>query len=382
MQRGQRATYIDFEDTHKGLVDRLRSAGVTDQLIHDSFAYVNPDEPFIPFGQTSYDIGEHLAAWQPAVVVIDGVNAAMTLQGLDLNDNKDATLFAQHILKPMAEKTGTCVIYVDHVAKTTDENSRGGIGAQAKRAMTTGCCLRVEVIDAFGKGQNGKLRLRVDKDRQGDVRGASLPGKTGHWTGDILLLSNANDGTVDITFRSPDSTNAARAESAGTFRPTVLMERVSEYLEGAIEGASQRNIRTDVTGKADYIKAAIECLLADGYIAIAPRQGRGGGSVYVSVRAYRKALEGAAAGEVVPGSQSGSIRFPEPDGSGSPEPVPSLPPLQGEGTGSGTTSGRRDTADSGSGSRLVERSIAGERVLFDPATGEMYDPATGEVMGR
>src|SRR5690606_20379161 len=129
-------------------------------------------------------LAEHLAAWQPDLVILDGFNAAMTLQGLDLMSNKDATTFAQTVLRPLA-RSGACVVYIDHTPKDSENKSAGGIGAQAKRAMTTGCALRVEVIKEFGKGQSGKVRLRVDKDRQGDVRGISLPGKSGHWTADV-----------------------------------------------------------------------------------------------------------------------------------------------------------------------------------------------------
>src|SRR5690606_37383227 len=139
-----------------------------------------PDEPFHPYLPTGIDLAEHLTQHAPELVILDGFNAAMTLQGLDLNSNKDATTFAQQILKPLA-KNNTTVVYIDHTPKDTENASKGGIGAQAKRAMTSGCTLRVDAIKPFGKGQDGKLRIHVDKDRQGDVRGISAPGKVTHW---------------------------------------------------------------------------------------------------------------------------------------------------------------------------------------------------------
>ena len=63
------------------------------------FRYANPDEPL------SDGIGEimrtEIMAYLPTLIVVDGVNAAMNLLGLDLEKNKDATTFSQKILKPL-----------------------------------------------------------------------------------------------------------------------------------------------------------------------------------------------------------------------------------------------------------------------------------------
>ena len=228
--------------------------GLTPEEIRTHVAYIGPDEPYHPFlSDTGRDLTEHLDTWQPELVVLDGVNAAMTLQGLDLVSNKDATTFAQQILKPLT-KNGAAVVYVDHTPKSKDNETAGGIGAQAKRAMTTGCAIRVEVRKAFGKGQDGTFTLRVDKDRQGDVRGASLPSQTGHWAGTAHLTSNA-DGTVEIVIESPQHrTEHVKDE---TFRPTQLMQRVSDFLASTPDGSSQRAITDGVRGKESYIRDAL-----------------------------------------------------------------------------------------------------------------------------
>ena len=52
----------------------------------------------------------------------------------------------------------------------------------------------------------------------------------------------------------------------GTFRPTGYMEKVSRYLELHDEEPPSRNqIETDVTGKAEYVRLAIDTLVLEGY---------------------------------------------------------------------------------------------------------------------
>jgi len=133
LAQGQRVLYMDFEDSAPGIVSRLRSLGVTD---FTNLSYMSPDEGFGTLAKL--DLAETLHTLAPDIAVLDGFNAAMNVLGLDINSNNDATTFAQLLLKPVAA-TGVCLIYVDHVPKSKDARGKGGIGAQAKRAMTTGC---------------------------------------------------------------------------------------------------------------------------------------------------------------------------------------------------------------------------------------------------
>lgn len=193
LRQQQTVAYFDFEDTASGIVSRLRLLGATDdnlQLLH----YINPDQGLdkIAIG----DLRDFLGDTQPAVAIVDGFNAAMTLLGLDLMSNTDATKFSQMLLKPLT-KTGASVIYVDHVPKSVENRGKGGIGAQAKRAMTTGCAILVESVEPFGRGQDGRIRLSVDKDRPGYVRGIATFGKE---IGSVELGSDADTGKVTITW--------------------------------------------------------------------------------------------------------------------------------------------------------------------------------------
>jgi hypothetical protein len=272
--------YLDFEDTAAGIITRLRGMGATDEHLAN-LRYVAPDEG-LHVGAAA-DLAELLATASPALIVLDGFNAAMTVLGLDLNSNTDATRFAQDLLKPLS-RSGAAVVYVDHVPKAKDQRGKGGIGAQAKRAMTTGCALIVEVTKPFGRGQTGKLRLTVDKDRPGHVRAAALGS---HYVGTVELVSDPDSGDITTQFPAPvEHTDEERA----TFRPTLLMSKVSHLLAGLPDGASQRTIEAEVKGKAAYVRQALTVLVDEGYIE--KRAGyHGRGFVYVHVKAYYEALD-------------------------------------------------------------------------------------------
>ena len=212
LSKGQRVLYMDFEDSAPGIVSRLKSLGVTD---FTNLSYMSPDEGFGTLAKL--DLAETLHQLAPQVAVLDGFNAAMNVLGLDINSNNDATTFAQLLLKPVAA-TGVCLIYVDHVPKSKDSRGKGGIGAQAKRAMTTGCTVAVTVIAPFGRGNTGRLALSVDKDRAGHVRGYCSDAKN---LGTVVLESNKETGNIKVEFDTFDA-KAVKENTAMNHRDAVL----------------------------------------------------------------------------------------------------------------------------------------------------------------
>jgi hypothetical protein len=366
---GHNATILDFEDTHRGVTARLQALGLTDTQIRDHIAYIGPDEPLSLHYPTGRDLTEHLNSWDPAVIILDGVNAAMGIHGLDLISNKDATTFAQHVLRPLTT-TGACVIYVDHTPKDKDSTSAGGIGAQAKRAMTTGCAIRVHVNKQFGKGQNGTLTLNVDKDRQGDVRGASKPsGEGGHWAGTAQLTSH-QDGTVTIVVESPD-TRIEHRQDTPIFRPTVYMERVSQYIQDN-PGQGRNIIVGSVRGTDRHIKTALSLLVSEGWVRIEEAANRK--QLHYTTKPYSDLSDlttsgGGSGGEVgapPPPDGWGRVGADTPDVVGVPTPPPRTPTTPQVGAG--------ETAPTPLNShQYVKRVLNGvDEVWVNLATGEVH----------
>jgi hypothetical protein len=255
IHQGQTVLILDFEDSPGSADSRLQTLGCTPEQ-RSLVKYANPEESFI--GQAKADLEESLAD-RYTIIIIDGVNAAMTLLGYDINSNTDATLFTTKFLRPLAH-TGACVITVDHVPKNPDTRGKGGIGAQAKRSMQDGTCILVEVMEPFGKGQSGVLKLTIDKDRHGAARGISGGGKN---AGKAHLVSISNQ--VRIHIEAPD----LRPPNERDWQPTGVMEQCSKLLEDVGGQLSFRAIKDAVSSREETIKQALKALRDGGYIDIA-----------------------------------------------------------------------------------------------------------------
>ena len=245
--------YIDFEDSGKGILNRLRLMGVSDHLF-TTFTYANPDEAFTL--EAKIELHRALETLNPRLIVVDGVNAAMTLLGLDLVSNRDATFFSQTVLKPLTQ-FGAGVITIDHVTKNKESRSNYAIGAQAKRADINGASIMVQVVMPFGRGITGELTLKVAKDRPGHVRAAS---QEASYAGKVILDSSA-DGSLDIAIHSPGG-------DGQRLRPTHLMESISKLLEASNSPLSKNAIEKEIKGKAEWVRVACQFLIDEKFVAI------------------------------------------------------------------------------------------------------------------
>lgn len=249
---GQRVIYLDFEDSAKGILSRLRALGAIDSHF-DGLTYANPDET-LNLAATE-DLYTSLLEFNPDLVVLDGVNAAMTLLGLDLTSNTDATKFSQWVLRPL-KKHGAGVLTIDHVPKSKENRGNYAIGAQAKRADIDGAAIAVEVMAPFGRGQNGELKLTVTKDRPGHVRAISL----GARAAGVAHLRSQGEDQIRIAIQP--------LKTANPFRPTHLMEKVAKLLEHAKTPLSKATIEKEVEGKREGIRTACQVLIEEGFVEI------------------------------------------------------------------------------------------------------------------
>lgn len=362
---GESVVYLDFEDSAAGVVGRLLALGVEPDRIRASLRYISPDEGYSL--NAAADLTTVIADTYPSVVIVDGVNAGMGLCGLDLNSNKDVTAFGQRVLRPLA-RTGAAVLGIDHVTKSKEGRGSYAIGAQAKRADVNGAAFLVEVVKPFGRGMTGKLRITVSKDRPGHVRAASAGAKH---AGTAVITSNSETGAVEMVIEAPKTVGAAADEAPAVWRPTALMERVSRFLEGVDGTPTVRTIVTEVPGRSEHLRAAVDALTADGYVR---REAGARGALHTHlVRPFREATDGlidARNDEKVIAdtvgtrstSKNASVSRPCPDDQGPdqdlfsvsqrvpacpdrvhsvpPDRVPTPPPFRG-----GTRSGTESVAD-------------------------------------
>jgi hypothetical protein len=265
---GEPVLYLDFEDSEETAVERLRALGVTDALILESFFYVRPEGPL--------DLDPVSIAPDATLAIVDGLTEAMQMLGLSPYDNADVAAFYAKVPRPLADAR-MAVLGLDHVVKDRENRGRWAIGAQHKMAGSD-VCFSLEAIRPFGRGLTGGLsRLTLTKDRPGFLR-QHAAGRSR--LGDVHLDSDGEHVSVRI--------EPAQDTSETGFRYTVYMERVSRYLE--IRGEQTKNaIETDVTGKAEYIRAALVTLEAEGFIT--SRDGLRGSTLFAPTKPYRESDE-------------------------------------------------------------------------------------------
>jgi hypothetical protein len=174
----------------------------------------------------------------------------------------------------------------------------------------TGAAYRVDTLKEPAKGRDGKLKLSVAKDR---------PGNRAKGTTAAIIDLHSTAAGVQLVVHLEEHQGEA-------FRPTVLMERVSRHLERLVDGASQRSICRDVTGKTDGIRVALGCLVEDGFATFDTAT-----KTYRSVREYRENdvqnVKRAPAPQARPTAPQGAFQTSAPPTlRGTPRPCPMTSP--------------------------------------------------------
>lgn len=271
---GQTVVYVDFEASAPELVERLTALGVARDAITERLTYFAPHEPLADSCRGSLDAA---LACAPALVVLDGVTEALTLHHLNLADNADIAKWLELLPRP-ATRTGAAVLMIDHVVKDREQRGRYAIGAQHKLAGID-VAYSLHVAEPFGRGREGKVKIKVRKDRPGHVRMHAAGG------GDVAtmhLLSDEETGSVEVVLEPPAVENRDSP-------PTALMEQLSVAIEQK-PGMVKREIRGAVSGRSDVKDIALGLLVSEGYVQVEPD---GRAHRHRSVRPYRAGGSGA-----------------------------------------------------------------------------------------
>jgi hypothetical protein len=250
LRRGDRALIVDYEDTMDRVLERLEQLGVSDDEI-ERLTYV--DGHSVTFAA----ITQHVASVRYECLVIDGVTSALTSAGLKGRDEQEMTLWCDYLPRRAA-----MAICIDHVVKSKDDRGGMAIGSQAKKSVVTGSSFEVICVEKFGRGSDGEIRLNLQKDKPGALRGAGVKSIK-------LMFSSTADGRVTLARpgkagASPQSffdTSAAEFEARVA---DVLAIVTAYYAAGGTSKASVRALvptlrhELNVTAKNDVLRAAIQ----------------------------------------------------------------------------------------------------------------------------
>jgi len=262
MRAGNHVVYIDFEDDEGGVVGRLLTLGVDRETIREYFHYLRPSDQ-LGTGVHRDDLHRVLSEHTPTLAILDGITEAMTMHGLNPLDNADAAKFGRMLPRYITEY-GAASVSCDHVTKDRDGRGRYALGAVHKLNGLDGAQYTLENRTPFGIGLTGRSTIKLAKDRPGQLRKNGLPSSAGMvWYGDLMLASPGEGLFVAEHTKVSIEPPHERAED---FRPTVLMGRIAGALteHGPL---AQRRVIAAVSGKTDAIRAALDCLILDGYVS-------------------------------------------------------------------------------------------------------------------
>jgi AAA domain len=251
LRAGRGVAYVDSDDMGPSdTLERLRGFGVSDDEVRDLFAYLRPEEPLSELARD--DVLAWLTKRRGRLVCFDTLNPLLELHGLNQNDGRDIDSFYALAVKPF-KREGIAVVTGDHVVKNKEARGRYAIGSQAKISQSDVHFKLAGIAShPFGRGLTGKAKITADKDRPSFHPRPTL--------GLFVLASDAESGRCSWRIEPEQA-----LDESGQFRPTNLMERVSRYLEGAGGPRSRNQIEKDVKGKGEWLRMAIDVLVAEGH---------------------------------------------------------------------------------------------------------------------
>lgn len=258
LKSGEWVLLLDWEDSAAGTAQRLVRLGVTiDELSRLDYRSLSTS---LVFGWAT--LVESTLPYR--LVVIDSTGEALAAQGVNPNEDGEVAKWMSLVKRLTLRESAPAILLLDHVPKSTENPHGAPIGSQRKLAALTGAAYRCDTLVEPAKGKQGKLKLTVAKDRLGHRAKGSIAAQ--------VEIADTDDGGIALGFALTEAQAAvARGE---VFYPTVLMERVSRYVEDN-PGATKKQIENDVSGKAAMLRKAIEALVDLGFV----RQTDAGGSI-------------------------------------------------------------------------------------------------------
>lgn len=246
IKAGRGVLWIDGDDVGPSdIMERLLLLGASEADVSARFAYVLPDEPL----ETSLipSLLEVVRERSCRLAVFDGFNPLLALHGLDPNSGVDVERFYR-LIDPI-RKAPTASVLTDNVVKSKETRGSWAIGSERKKSKAE-VHLGMRTLEPLVRGGTGRARMDVHKDRPGHLQRPVC--------GFFVVESGADGCTWRI---EPDDSH----DEQGEFRPTALMLKVSRYLELHEEPASRNQIERRVTGKAEFVRLAIDRLIEEGY---------------------------------------------------------------------------------------------------------------------
>jgi len=270
---GLRCAYLGSEipepefNARAAAIAEVRGDTIDDELI-DRLKVVR----YLSLAETIVRANLDPKTWREAVsalydvVAIDPLSAVASALGYDFDkSNQDFVKFYDTLVQPVTDQDVTFIL-LDNIGHALEAQSRAK-GASAKQD-------RADLTFACSKAPAGLL-IKAQKVRS--IRAGVKHGDQWLFDRNELTITPHNAAEPLVGSRSP------------AFRPTVLMQRVSELVE-AQPGLGKKAIRDGVSGRNNYVDEATRTLIAEGYIE--QRLDSRGGHHHYPIRPFNAESDG------------------------------------------------------------------------------------------
>jgi hypothetical protein len=257
------AVFVDYEDDARSYLLRLEAVGISPAEAAAHTRYYSMAEAI----RTAPGDLEGLD--QAKLVVVDTVNSAMTLGGLDPLSNKEALGFINDV-RGLRNGNSAAWLLLDHEPNTADASRRQAIGAQAKLGAVDGAQYRALAVKQPRPGHEGVIALNLTKDRAGGVRGhAAEP--------DNNSIQNA--ATVYMSPVPGDEAGRfgySIVEPQGAARDSRVRAALLKVAAGAFQSkdAMEKGVRAmGIKASNESIREEIDSLASEGLLIVSTKGG-------------------------------------------------------------------------------------------------------------
>lgn len=231
-----------------------------------------------------------------ALVLLDAAAGAFAFEELDDNKRMDVEKFGARYVEPF-RRAGIATLVLDHVVKSSEARGNYAIGSERKVGATD-VHLGFTVVHPIKRGGSGTYKITTHKDRGGFLKRGKLA--------DFELHSDPETHAISWAFNV-----AVETDDEHPFRPTVLMEKVSRYLEGQLEAVRIGDVKDTITGKAEYVVEAVRILVDEGFVS--ESIGARGSRLLESISPFRESYDRPVPDPFPPVPETGhSTRSPFP----------------------------------------------------------------------
>lgn len=192
IRKGNHVAYMHFEEYNgRSTYERLIDVGLTREEITEHIWFLAP--VLMPDRSTIRELIDE----DPTLVILDGINEAMSLDKKATVDRTDGwARFRRKMVTPFTED-GAAVLMCDHVPKSGSPSGQA-FGTIHKGNTMAGTRLLLTAKKGFGRGRQGESKLWLTKDRYGHLANLKPPeGAKGSKPGKALIGHLVVDGTPD-----------------------------------------------------------------------------------------------------------------------------------------------------------------------------------------